>query len=129
MPAPRQRQNDPVSGEEFSDVSPTVDTTDDEQTQDNWIFPVVPPNSSRKLYTTVSKFHCGILLTTSEVASRLLKVRKSRLANFKMKSKGLRSKTLNYVRISEGRRMLEVPAVFFQTMISSSRSMRKSLES
>jgi hypothetical protein len=134
MPTHRQQrnQNYPSSGEEFSDVGPTSDSDDESvaQTQDNWMFPVVSSKAKREEYETASKFHCKILLTNrSEVVFRLLKARKSRLANFKIKSKSFHSKILNYMQISKGKTILEVPAVFHQTMTGSSRSMPKSLES
>ena len=133
MPTHRrqQNQNDPSSGEDFSDVSP-VDTDDDEsvaQTLDNWTFPVVSSRAKREEYETASKFHWKFLLTTSEVVFRLLKARKSRSANFKIKSKSFHSKILNFVQILKGKRTLAIPAVFHQTMTSSSRSTPKSLES
>ena len=59
MPTSQQRhQNDSGSGEEFSDVDPTVDTDDesDAQTPDNWTFPVVTPKAKCEEYETASKF-------------------------------------------------------------------------
>ena len=92
MPTHKQQRNQNYpsseSGEEFSDVGPTLDSDDDEsvvQTQDNWTFPVVSSKAKREEYESASKFHCRILLTKSEIVFRLLKVRKSRLANFKIK--------------------------------------------
>jgi hypothetical protein len=108
----RRNQNNSSAGEEFSDVSSTDSLEDDEslaQIQDNWTFPVVAHKAKRKVYEKASKFHCRILLTRSEVVFRLLNARKSRLASFKIKSKCLHSKTLNYVQKSKGKRMLEVP--------------------
>ena len=50
----QRNQNYPSSesGEEFSDVGPTLDSDDDEsvvQTQDNWTFPVVSSKAKRDL--------------------------------------------------------------------------------
>jgi len=96
MPAQRQQRNQnnsriPSPGEDFSDVSPTVDSDDDEsvaQTQDDWTFPVVSSKAKREEYEAASEFCCKFLLTDinwSEIVFRLLKMRKSRLANFKIK--------------------------------------------
>lgn len=60
MPTRRRRQNqdNSSSGEEFSDVSPTVNTDDESvtQPQDNWTFPVVSSKAKREEYETASKF-------------------------------------------------------------------------
>ena len=56
---PQQRnQGDPGSGEDFSDVSSTVDTDDESvaQTQDTWTFPVLSSKPKREEYETASKF-------------------------------------------------------------------------
>ena len=133
MPTQRRQriQIDSGSGEEFSDLHPTVDSDDDEsvaQTLDNWIFPVVPPKARREEYETASKFHCKFLLTRSDIIFRLLKARKSRLANFKIKSKICCSRILNYVQFSKGKTKLQVPVMFCQTTTNLSRSMPESLE-
>ena len=51
-------QHDSSSGEQFSNVSPTVDTDDESvtQIQDNWTFPVVSHKAKREEYETASKF-------------------------------------------------------------------------
>ena len=71
MPAQRQQRNQnnsriPSPGEDFSDVSPTVDSDDDEsvaQTQDDWTFPVVSSKAKREEYEAASEFCCKFLLT------------------------------------------------------------------
>jgi len=128
MPTYRN-QNDASSGEEFSDISPTVDSDTNDDSE--WTFPVVSSNTKRSEYEMACKFHCDSLLTRSDGVFRLLKVRKLRSANFKIKSKHFHSKIRNYVQISKGKQMLlvEVPAAFCQTMTSSSLSMPKNLES
>jgi len=58
MPTNRQQswnQNDPISGEEFSDVGPDTDDEFISQTQDNWTFPVVSHMAKREEYESVSK--------------------------------------------------------------------------
>ena len=58
MPTHRQQswsQNDPSSGEEFSDVGLDTDDESVAQTQDNWTFPVVHHMARQEQYETVSK--------------------------------------------------------------------------
>src|SRR5882762_6475295 len=60
----QRNQNAFSSGEEFSDVDPTVDTDDESaQPEDNWTFPEVPRKAKREEYETASKFpQCSLHL-------------------------------------------------------------------
>lgn len=86
MSKPKKKPVDIVSGEEFSDVSSSLDTDESEaDTRDNWMFPVVSHKAKREEYQSVSQ--CAQPLLQTDQYLRLLKARKLRSVNFKITSK------------------------------------------
>ena len=56
----KKRDEHSSAGEDFSEVSSTLDSDDESVTQDQWLFPVVSPHTLCKEYAAVSYFslHC-----------------------------------------------------------------------
>jgi hypothetical protein len=53
----KKRDEHSSAGEDFSEVSSTLNTDDESVPQDEWIFPVVSPHGKREEYAAVS-LHC-----------------------------------------------------------------------
>jgi hypothetical protein len=51
-----QNRNDINSGEDFSEVSSTLDSDEESVAQDQWIFPVVPRHAKHEDYETACPF-------------------------------------------------------------------------
>jgi hypothetical protein len=52
----KKRDEHGSAGEDFSEVSSTLDSDDESVTQDPWLFPVVSPHGKREEYAAVNYF-------------------------------------------------------------------------
>jgi hypothetical protein len=66
----KKRDEHTSAGEDFSEVSSTLNSDDELVTQDQWLFPVVSPHSKREEYAAVS--HSSFTVYSNELTDDIL---------------------------------------------------------